>query len=413
MATLYENSTWEYSESAGIRNFYATFWYAQTFTPQITHDISSVKLSLARQPGELPGTITVSIRNTTAGKPSGNDLCSGTTTGNDLPELGWPSPAPEEREITLDSNPTLAAGTKYAIVMRALSGDTDKRAVSQAETSSVYANGDQCFSSTSGSSWTLYNTRELWFKEYGTAAAPSKPTNPTPANAATEVDFTGFVLSWQDGGGADTYDVYIGPSGSLVLVSEGQAGLNYTTDIDEVPDDQVIYWRVDAINATGTTTGDTWNFDARPGAVTVTIPADEATGITLDDTTAYWSAPGGVTDSYEVFFGYLSGFTSLVGTTTNLYMELVSGNHRAYGDLCYWKVKSVNNFGKTDSGEFWFTTIIFYPPISTWEPIPGGNGSGPGVGTEGTDWRWIGENSMLTVNRLVAAADDKIWYELS
>ena len=113
MASLFENSTWVYDGQ--IRNFYDINWYAQTFTPQTTHSISSVILALARQPGDLPGIVTVSIRATTGGKPSGDDLCVGTTTGNDLPEIGWPTPAPEEREITFGTNPTVTAGIKYAI----------------------------------------------------------------------------------------------------------------------------------------------------------------------------------------------------------------------------------------------------------------------------------------------------------
>ena len=124
MATLYENSTWVWDGQ--IRNVYGnTFWYAQTFTPQTTHDITSVILFLAR--AGSPGIITVSIRETSDGKPSGEDLCSGTTDGDTLPAGGWPTPAPEEREITFSVNPTLNANTKYAIVVRVLSGDSSNK----------------------------------------------------------------------------------------------------------------------------------------------------------------------------------------------------------------------------------------------------------------------------------------------
>lgn len=119
---------------------------------------------------------------------------------------------------------------------------------------------------------------------------PSKPTTPTPANNATEVDFSGFTLSWVDGGGADTYDVYIGPSGSLVKVSSSQAGTSYVTNIAEVPYNQVIYWRIDAINEVGTTEGDTWNFDARPGKPTNPTPTNTGTGIKLSLATLTWES---------------------------------------------------------------------------------------------------------------------------
>lgn len=166
MAILYENSTWAWAGQ--VRNIYGnTWWFAQTFTPQTTHDITSVILSLARVGS--PGTITVSIRATTLDKPSGADLCSGTTDGDTLPAGGYPTPAPEEREITFGTNPTLTAGTKYAIVVRASSGNSSNKVWWSATTSSVYADGDQCRSGNVGVSWTLYATRELWFEEYGEA----------------------------------------------------------------------------------------------------------------------------------------------------------------------------------------------------------------------------------------------------
>ena len=65
----------------------------------------------------MPGTVTVSIRNTSAGNPSGGDLCVGTTDGDTLP-TGAPY---EWREITLGAGADLAAVTKYAIVVRSLS----------------------------------------------------------------------------------------------------------------------------------------------------------------------------------------------------------------------------------------------------------------------------------------------------
>jgi len=199
MATLYENSTWEWDGQ--IRNIYDSYWFCQTFTPSEEHDIASVILSLGRSGS--PGTITVSIKATSAGKPTGDDLCSGTTNGNTLPINGWPTPAPEEREITFNTNPTLSAGVKYAIVVRATSGDGSNKLIWAASTTSVYDDGDQCYSNNSGSSWTLYDTRELWFKEYGdpTAEPPGKARFPTPANEAEKVIIRGIdalkYLQWE------------------------------------------------------------------------------------------------------------------------------------------------------------------------------------------------------------------------
>ena len=310
---LYESSTWAWDGT--VRSLYgASRWYAQTFTPQTTHDITSVILSLGRPSGDSPGEITVSIKATVSEKPSGDDLCSGTTTGNDLPELGYPTPAPEEREITFGTNPTLDAGTKYAIVVKALDGGSSDKVYWLAATSSVYADGDQCYTSDGGTGWTLYDDRELWFEEYGDLSLPGKPTTPTPANDASD--------------------------------------------------------------------------------------------ITLHDTTGTWVS-GGNTDSYRVLYGTLSGFLSEVGTTSDLSMVLVEGNFSVYGKISYWQVVAINENGTTPSDEWYFTTMNFAPVLPTGVTLDHSGGEG-GVPT-GTA---TGENNMITVRRLVAAARNKIFYEV-
>lgn len=122
------------------------------------------------------------------------------------------------------------------------------------------------------------------------AGEPAKPENPDPADGSGPgVDFSDFELSWDDGGGADTFDVYIGTTGDLTQVSSAQAGTTYTTTLSEIetvigssPINQSIYWRVDATNTNGTTTGDEWNFDARPAKATLVAPTNAASDITLD-----------------------------------------------------------------------------------------------------------------------------------
>lgn len=234
-----------------------------------------------------------------------------------------------------------------------------------------------------------------------TQGVPSKPITPTPANETTEVDFSGLTLSWEDGGGATSYDVYIGPSGSLVEVSTGQAGTSYVTNMDEVPLDQIIYWRVDAVNDAGTTTGDDWHFDARPGKVSVLTPADEASGLTLDATVASWEASSNA-ESYDTYFGLLSGFLSLIENTSDLETVLNSGNFFTYGDTYYWRVDAVNAFGTTQGDELYFTTIFFDPPLPTGVTL---DSEGVPTGTP------TGANNIITVKRLVAIAQNKVWYE--
>lgn len=92
---------------------------------------------------------------------------------------------------------------------------------------------------------------------------PGKPLNPDPTDTEVGTDISDYTLSWETGGQTDTYDVYVGESaGSLVLASSAQIGTSLV-----IPEAyrlartvETWYWRVDATNIYGTTTGDVWSF---------------------------------------------------------------------------------------------------------------------------------------------------------
>lgn len=180
MATLFENATFAW---AGItRNCGGNQWIAMTFTPQTTHNITSVILALGSDGST--GTITVSIRATDgSGKPTGADIdgVTGTTNGNTLPVLGWPTPAPEEREITFSAPISLTAGVKYAIVVRAQTTTT----LWQTIVSDVYANGNHTSSGNVGGNWDADVTRDNWFKEYGNLPYVFSPPVASVAGSAS------------------------------------------------------------------------------------------------------------------------------------------------------------------------------------------------------------------------------------
>jgi hypothetical protein len=126
--------------------------------------------------------------------------------------------------------------------------------------------------------------------------SPEKPINPTPANTATEVDWSAKTISWVNGGGATSYNVYFGQSGTLISLGN-QSGISkivpYTTqtindvvhayigETEEINWDIPFYWRIDAVNNAGTTTGDDWWFDARPAKATTPTPENAAIDVTL------------------------------------------------------------------------------------------------------------------------------------
>ena len=133
----------------------STTWKAMTFTPATNHTIRGVRLALY---GSSVGSITVSIRATSGGLPTGGDLCSGTLDGSQLNG----TLDGKVYDVSLGAGTALTAGTVYAIVVRAASGTLNWR-------SSVagYDRGNKCSSTNSGGSWTADNTRELLFQEFG------------------------------------------------------------------------------------------------------------------------------------------------------------------------------------------------------------------------------------------------------
>lgn len=155
MATLRDSHN---TGDDGDNGFYgANVWVGQTFTASASYSITSVKLKLYRLGS--PGTITVSIRATSSGLPTGNDLCVGTTDGDTLTT----SSSGEWREITFGSAYTLTSGTVYAICVRALNGAIPNIAYWRIETVGSYSNGQSC--NYNGSIW-AQGANDYMFETY-------------------------------------------------------------------------------------------------------------------------------------------------------------------------------------------------------------------------------------------------------
>ena len=139
---------------------YGQYWFSQTFTPFCPHTVNSVKLLLYR--AGLPGAVTVSIRATTWGKPSGPDLCAGITNGNTLP-TGAPY---EWRQISLGAGTWLNSATKYALVVRSEGIRYDNRVICRLDASApTYTRGQYVNSNDWGVTW-IINPPDLMFEEW-------------------------------------------------------------------------------------------------------------------------------------------------------------------------------------------------------------------------------------------------------
>ncbi|HEX6163367.1 MAG TPA: carboxypeptidase-like regulatory domain-containing protein [Vicinamibacterales bacterium] len=166
--------------------FSSTAWVAQTFVPAVTGTLKRVDLDLfcSGCTGTTPN-ITVSIRATNGTSPVGADLATATIPGFSSGGGGFFS-------AVFAAPPTLTAGTRYAIVFRAVanpSPGTYAFVCSCSPNSNPYGGGRIFTSSSSGNSWSPDNTsggRDLGFITYmeggfaasGTFVSSTKDANP-------------------------------------------------------------------------------------------------------------------------------------------------------------------------------------------------------------------------------------------
>ena len=161
----------------------------------------------------------------------------------------------------------------------------------------------------------------VWsFNTSGSTQAPVAPTNPRPAHGAVGVPLD-VSLSWDSGGRATSYDVFLGRAASL----QASDLLRTTATRNLQPGSLVAgtryYWRVDAKNGVGSTPSDTWSFTTAGSVPALSIADASATeGQALSFTvTLSPAASSTVTVSYRTANGTASSssdYTSASGTLT-------------------------------------------------------------------------------------------------
>jgi hypothetical protein len=186
-------------------------------------------------------------------------------------------------------------------------------------------------------------------------AAPSQATNPSPSNSATGVSITAD-LTWTAGSGATSHDVYFGTASPGAFQGNQAAA---TFDTGTMPNNTTYYWRIDEVNAGGTTTGTVWTFTtivAAPATATNPNPTNSATDISIYADLS-WAAGSGAT-SRDIYFGTSSPGTSQGNQTATSFDTGTMTNNTTY----YWRIDEVNA-GGTTTGTVWnFTTEAAVPP---------------------------------------------------
>lgn len=167
-----------------------------------------------------------------------------------------------EAEITFTfaSAISLTSGQEYAVVVSCAGADGSN----QFSWSYGFSNtsGYTGISTDAGTSWGgVINSQGQWFQAWGTAAGNSPIDTPSPTDDATGQQSGSVDLSWADPNDPDfdDYEVWFGPTGSMILVETGYGELSLTI-ADDMILGQEYSWRVDGNDGEDVVTGSVWAF---------------------------------------------------------------------------------------------------------------------------------------------------------
>jgi len=184
--TIDQQSTTLGTSGVGIT---VTTWGGQTFTPTVTGQLTKADINLfcSGCTGTTPA-LTLSLRATSGGLPTGADLASATIAGFNSGASGYYTG-------TFSPAPTLTAGTQYALVIRPTTNPSPgtyalTRSGTSTTGSDVYAGGTRVSGATNGTVWSIPLTggisTDAGFKTYmqtgytasGDLVSGTKDSNP-------------------------------------------------------------------------------------------------------------------------------------------------------------------------------------------------------------------------------------------
>jgi hypothetical protein len=171
-------------------------WTGQTFIPAVNGQLVKAQIQLfCNGCGATPPNLTLDVRNTSAGLPTGADLA--TTT---IPGSVFSSGSTVSFTASFGSPATLTSGTQYALILRPVSAPAGSGYFWIRSSPSTYANGSRVLSADSGGTWSTDTTRDYNFKAY--MQGPYAPTSgnlvssPKDANPAAGLTPIWSTFSW-------------------------------------------------------------------------------------------------------------------------------------------------------------------------------------------------------------------------
>lgn len=159
-------------------------WTGQTFIPTVNGQLVAADIQVfCNGCGATPPNLTLSVRDTAAGLPTGADLASVT-----IPGSAFSSGATVTFTASFGSPATLTSGTQYALILRPVSVPAGSGYFWIRSSPSTYASGSRVLSANSGGTWSTDTTRDYNFKTYmrgpystsGNLVSNTKDANPAP-----------------------------------------------------------------------------------------------------------------------------------------------------------------------------------------------------------------------------------------
>jgi uncharacterized repeat protein (TIGR01451 family) len=194
--TLSNAPTLDQSNTAGTTTgtgFATTSWGGQTFIPAVTGQLVQVDVQLfcSGCTGTTPN-LTLSVRSTSGGLPTGGDLATATL-------AGFSSGAGTYYTVSFGSPATLTSGTQYALILRPVANPSVGGYFWIRSSPSTYANGQRVISTDNGVTFTADSTRDFNFKAYmqtGYAASGNQVSALIDSNPAPGLTPIWQTLSW-------------------------------------------------------------------------------------------------------------------------------------------------------------------------------------------------------------------------
>ncbi|HSY50774.1 MAG TPA: carboxypeptidase regulatory-like domain-containing protein [Thermoanaerobaculia bacterium] len=169
-------------------------WTGQTFIPAVTGLLARVDIPLFCNgcTGTTPN-LTLSVRATSGGLPTGADLASAT-----IPGFSNGS-ATTNLSVIFGSPATLTSGTQYAMILRPAANPSVGGYFWIRSSPSTYANGSRVTSADSGATWTADTTRDFNFTTYmqiGYNPAGNLVSSPKDSNPSGGLTSIWSTFSW-------------------------------------------------------------------------------------------------------------------------------------------------------------------------------------------------------------------------